>query len=393
MPKLKAHQSNQQQLFEMEAKHSLNTKSDISFPIDYDSILHRIASINPVKYSRSRNFINGAVTYLSPYIARGVVSLPMIKTAILNNHKFYEAEKLIQELAWREYFQRVWQHHNTNIFTDLKQPQQAVVHHQIPTAILNASSNIEGIDKAISTLYETGYMHNHCRMYTAMLTCNIAKSHWQLPSQWLYYHLLDGDLSSNALSWQWVAGSFSSKKYVANQENINKYCYTNQQKTYLDVSYETLANMPVPEILQPSMPISLSTTLPDVVNIELDSSLPLIIYNSYNLDPLWHNAENANRVLLLEPSHFKQYPISEKVMQFIIGLATTNIKAIKIFVGEYDELLQAWGGNKTQAFAKEHPTTKHYNCTIEERDWLFPEVNGYFPSFFAYWKKAERYCK
>jgi len=24
---------------------------------------------------------------------------------------------------------------------------------------------------------------------------------------------------------------------------------------------------------------------------------------------------------------------------------------------------------------------------------LFPEVNGYYPSFFGYWKKCERYLK
>ena len=35
----------------------------------------------------------------------------------------------------------------------------------------------------------------------------------------MYYHLLDGDWASNALSWQWVAGSNASKKYYANQAN------------------------------------------------------------------------------------------------------------------------------------------------------------------------------
>jgi len=31
-------------------------------------------------------------------------------------------------------------------------------------------------------------------------------------------HLLDGDAASNVCSWQWVAGTFSSKKYFCNQE-------------------------------------------------------------------------------------------------------------------------------------------------------------------------------
>jgi len=39
----------------------------------------------------------------------------------------------------------------------------------------------------------------------------------------MYYHLFDGDWASNAWSWQWIARVNSSKKYFANQENINNY--------------------------------------------------------------------------------------------------------------------------------------------------------------------------
>ena len=49
-----------------------NDGIDIQFPTSYQQIIERIALIDPVKYSKTRNFINGAVTYLSPYIARGV---------------------------------------------------------------------------------------------------------------------------------------------------------------------------------------------------------------------------------------------------------------------------------------------------------------------------------
>mgnify|MGYP006195700273 CR=1 FL=1 len=68
-------------------------------------------------------------------------------------------------------------------------------------------------------------------MYLAAMVCNNAKSHWLTPARWMYYHLLDGDLASNALSWQWVAGTFSHKKYIANQQNINKYLFNEHYKT------------------------------------------------------------------------------------------------------------------------------------------------------------------
>jgi len=389
--KRRPHQTGQMEMFSNDNITASN--NPITFPVQLEKIVERVEQLNPVKYSKSRNFINGAVTYLSPYIARGVVSLNFIKEHVLSKYKLYESEKLIQELGWREYFQRVWQHHGNNIFTDLKQEQQKVKHHAIPKQIIAANSGIQGIDNAIDNLYRTGYMHNHCRMYAAMLTCNIAQSHWELPSKWMYYHLLDGDIASNTLSWQWVAGAFSSKKYYANQENINKYCFTAQQQTFLDTDYETIADIEIPEVLQETSALELKTPLPAKRSIQLDTTLPLYIYNSYNLDPLWHKAEQANRVLLLEPAHFDAFPVSEKVLQFIIDCAVANIPDIQIFIGNYDDLMQEWKGDKHNVVAKEHPASKHYDCTIEQRDWMFPQVSGYYPSFFGFWKKAEHYLK
>jgi deoxyribodipyrimidine photo-lyase len=391
MSKLKTHQQQQQtSLFEDDISEQ---KTALSFPTSYASILEKIENINPKKYASSRNFITGAVTYLSPYIARGVTSLPQIKDVILSKYKVYEAEKLLQELAWREYFQRQWQFYGDKLFTDVKQPQQGIQHYDIPTAIINATTTIDGIDAGINTLYDTGYMHNHCRMYTAMLACNIGKSHWLSPAKWLYYHLLDGDLASNHLSWQWVAGSFSSKKYFANQENISRYTNSNQTKGYLANGYETIAAMPIPQILEATINLQLTTTLPESQPISLQSNLPLLVYNSYNLDPHWHTAEPVNKILLLEPSHFTKYPVSEKVLNFIIRLAKDTIPNIQIFVGEY-AALEALYTSTTEVeimYHKEHPTTEHYTGVKESRDWLFPKVEGYFSSFFSYWKKAEKY--
>lgn len=44
-----------------------------SFPKNYQSVLAAIDAIDPVAYDRNRNYINGAVTKLSPYILRGVI--------------------------------------------------------------------------------------------------------------------------------------------------------------------------------------------------------------------------------------------------------------------------------------------------------------------------------
>lgn len=361
----------------------------LHFPTDYHLISERIEAIDAVTYGKTRNFLNGSVTYLSPYLARGVISLPMVKESILRNHSRYQSEQLMKELAWREYFQRVWQHLGDKIFSDIKQSQSGTLHQQLPQVMLTPHTGIDAIDTAIKDLYQTGYMHNHARMYTAMICCNIAKANWQLPAKWMYYHLLDGDLASNMLSWQWVAGTFSHKKYYANQQNINTYLGTDQHNTFLDHSYENIAEQPVPDILLSTAEPALITSLPSKQKPLLNTNIPLLLYNSYQLDPLWHTEENVNRVLVLEPSHFSKYPVSEKVLSFIIEIAEKNIPGIKVYVGEVHEIEDL---NVFPAiYHKEHPTALHYPGIKEAREWMFPDVTGNYPGFFGFWKKCEKY--
>jgi deoxyribodipyrimidine photo-lyase len=367
----------------------------MQFPTNYQSILNRIEQIDPVRYSKTRNFTNGLVTYLSPYISRGVISLVQIKHSLLNKgYKKYQLEKLLQELAWREYFQRVWQAKGTEMEKDLKQQQPDVAHHKMIHSLAEASTGIEAIDDHIRLLYSSGYMHNHVRMYTASLACNLGKAHWYLPSKWMYYYLLDGDIASNTCSWQWVAASFSSKKYYCNQENINRYTFSKQSGTFLDHSYEQLISASIPEQLQQTTNKQLTTVLPVTSTLLIDTGKPTLIYNSYNLDPQWRKEEDVNRILLLEPSHFQKYPVSKDVIQFIIDLST-NIKGIKIFTGEIEDIIKEYELSATftnsSIISKEHPAFTHYPGIKDSREWMYPEVKGYYPSFFSYWKKCEKY--
>ena len=48
------------------------------FPTSYDEILQRVRIIDPVKYSKDRNFIDGSISKLSPYISRGVISTKIV---------------------------------------------------------------------------------------------------------------------------------------------------------------------------------------------------------------------------------------------------------------------------------------------------------------------------
>ena len=344
--------------------------------------------VNPKQYGFTRNYKDGALSYLSPYISRGVISTKFVLTHIQSLHlPPEETEKFVQELAWRDYWQLVWKEKRDLISKDLKNPQQSVRQQGLAQSIVDAQTGIEAIDEAIETLYQKGYMHNHMRMYVASLAANIAKTHWLEPARWMYYHLLDGDWASNALSWQWVAGTFSSKKYFANQENINRYFYSQQRKSYLDVPYDSFDELEVPKELIDITPLTLNTQLPESTwssNLLHDK---VFIYTYYQLDPFWHAGDSGRRILLLEPSFFNNYPVSQKCLEFALELAK-NIPNLEIYTGEFDALVNDL--NPTELYYKEHPAFNR-NFGIEEpRDWMSP-VEGYYPSFFSYWKKAKKH--
>ncbi|MCA0931436.1 deoxyribodipyrimidine photolyase [Lutimonas saemankumensis] len=367
----------------------LSTSSNI-FPTSLDKINDRVSNIDPVAYASTRNYKNGKVTKLSPYISRGVISTKFVFKHILNlDLPWNKIEKLVQELAWRDYWQQIWKAKGNDISKELKRKQEKVDHFQIPRSIMNGTTGIEAIDKAIREFYDTGYMHNHMRMYVASLACNVGRSHWLNPARWMYYNLLDGDWASNALSWQWVAGSNSNKKYYANQDNINRYFSSHQKGTFLDVSYDKFDLLDVPSELFKTKKFEGVTDVSEVSVTEtslLDKNRKTLIYNYYNLDPNWHQDEDCQRILLMEPSFFRLYPVSKKCIDFSLQLSK-NIDNIKVFVGEFDELTRFI--SKEHIVFKEHPTNRHYKGKEEPREWMF-EVEGYFPSFFGFWKKCKK---
>jgi deoxyribodipyrimidine photo-lyase len=359
--------------------------------MEYTSLLESLDQIDPVRYGKTRNFTNGAVSRLSPYIARGILDTKTILENIATRgFSFYQAEKFIQQLAWRDYFQRVWQTHGDSINNDLKNPQESKFSRGLPSAISKSTTGIESIDESLDSLQKSGYMHNHVRMYVAFMACNLAGFHWRGPAHWMYYYLLDGDWGSNALSWQWVAGTFSNKKYIANQENINYYTNSKQRGSYLDCSYEELAVLQAPSHLLEADYTTLTTTLPTTGDPKIDTTLPTFIYNYYNLSPTWRESEKANRVLLLEPEHFKQYPISDACIKFMMEQAT-KIPDLQVHIGGFTSLKELCGNSSI--YYREHPLNAHYSGHQDERTWLINVDVPVQGSFFSFWKKVEKQIK
>jgi deoxyribodipyrimidine photo-lyase len=369
----------------------------------YQEILHNMDQIDPITYGKTRNFLWGAVSHLSPYVSRGVISTKQIVDSLFQRgFKPYQIERLLQQLTWRDYFQRTAQHVPDISEKNVKNNPVHFKSNGIPTSILQADTGIDAIDEGIEQLLETGWIHNHMRMYISMLHANVARCDWRAGARWMYYHLLDADVASNDLSWQWVCGANSNKQYVANQENINKYSGSKQRSTFLDIPYEAFENIAIPQSLKTTEPLTLIPTEVSIQNLK--STWPIrfsgevqpnalnqvLVYTWNNLDPLWRRSTSARKILLLDRLEFEKRPVSEKTVSFVLELSK-NIEGMEIYFGTFSEL-QAQLPQHAFYF-KEHPSQINWQGHQDSRDWIFPEVTNYTPSFFGYWKKCEKYVK
>jgi deoxyribodipyrimidine photo-lyase len=190
--------------------------------------LAALGRIDPVRYAATRNELDGAVTRLSPYIRHGVLSLAEVRDAALAKTGTPEpAGKLIQELGWRDYWQRLYRDIGSDVWRD-REPLKtgrtpASYDAALPPEIESGESGLACMDAFSRELRETGYLHNHARMWVAAWVVHWRGVRWQAGARWFLRHLLDGDPASNNLSWQWVASSFSHKPYIFNRENLSKY--------------------------------------------------------------------------------------------------------------------------------------------------------------------------
>ena len=215
----------------------------------------RIAAVLPAAYARTRNALDGAVSGLSPYITHGFVTLADVLAGVASHQTIDVQHKFVFELGWRAYFRHVWQHRGGAILHSLHEGPlpDHVYTRELPADIRRGCTGVPVVDEAVRTLYATGTLHNHARMWLASYVVHVRKVHWRAGADWLYGHLLDGDLASNHLSWQWVAGTSSTKPYLFNADNVARYAPApwHSPGSVIDTSYEVLdgiARQPSPHL-------------------------------------------------------------------------------------------------------------------------------------------------
>ena len=196
--------------------------------------LARLQEFLPIagRYAADRNFVRPGhpnISRLSPWVQKRLLLEEEIVAAARDRWPFEAVEKFVQEVYWRTYW-KGWLEQRPEAWSRwveaVPRLRDALSAEQRSTleAALAGRTGIAGFDDWAKELVETGYLHNHARMWFASIWVFTLKLPWELGAAFFYEHLLDGDVASNTLSWRWVAGlQTPGKTYVARADNIAHY--------------------------------------------------------------------------------------------------------------------------------------------------------------------------
>jgi deoxyribodipyrimidine photo-lyase len=185
------------------------------------------------------------------------------------------------------------------------------------------------------------------------------------------------------LSWQWVAGTYTGKKYLPAQQNINRYTGTTQHGSYLDHDYDVLEEAPVPSPLQARTALTLTWQPPEVGAPKIDPAKPTLLYHPFWLNARWRADLDANRLVVLEPSWFRRFPVSARVTEYLLRCAA-EIPGAQVVVAEAADLRLT-----DEVHFMAHPSVGHWSGHADTMPRLFPHVpDRSYRSFSAFWKQC-----
>ena len=210
-----------------------------SFPPSIAAAHARLADFVPqagIPYARKRNYdygadAHGSVSCLSPYLRMKVIDEADVSRAVLAQLGADEAEKFLMEVWWRPYW-KGWMEQRPSVWDSYRDDLRGL-HNEVQTqsglrqrweAACLGQTGIAPFDHWAQELAQTGYLHNHARMWFASIWVFTLELPWQLGADFFLRHLLDGDAAVNTLSWRWVAGiQTQGKTYLADPANIAKF--------------------------------------------------------------------------------------------------------------------------------------------------------------------------
>jgi deoxyribodipyrimidine photo-lyase len=237
--------------------------------------------------------------------------------------------------------------------------------------------------------------------------------HWRAGADWLVAHLLDGDLASNHLSWQWVAGTGSHKPYLFNADNVARFAppHWHSPGTAIDRTYEeldrvargleairgdhhtALSGMAEPALLHVP-PTALGLQKPDTKALERLRGRPVWLVHPWALRAPPADLPMDTIVIGIFPhEHHSAWPWPAERWQWVHA-AMSALAAECWFIDSSELACALAGAAEVRTVGDPHlgswlPST----VQVEPEPRLFPAVERPCSSFSQWWTRATRGMK
>ena len=172
-----------------------------------------------ITYAKGRNFDLGPgrhhmVSRLSGHLRRRLVTEEEVISAVLGRHSFSSAEKFITEIYWRTYF-KGWLEMRPSVWQQWLLDCANLPRTSALAQACSGQTGLDCFDAWTDELKNSGYLHNHARMWFASIWIFTLGLPWQQGAEFFMKYLRDGDPASNTLGWRWVAGLQTKGKAYA----------------------------------------------------------------------------------------------------------------------------------------------------------------------------------
>ena len=168
--------------------------------------LDRFLDGSVANYGETRNLPAQAGTArLSPHLHFGEVSPRQIWHIAAK----WRSSQFMTEIGWREFAHHLLYHFPRTTNDPLRLEYQKFPWLDNPKhleAWQRGRTGVPLVDAGMRELWHTGWMHNRVRMVVASFLVKNLRLHWLEGARWFWDTLVDADLASNTLGWQWAAG-------------------------------------------------------------------------------------------------------------------------------------------------------------------------------------------
>jgi deoxyribodipyrimidine photo-lyase len=199
---------------------------------------------------RHDDLAGDATARISPYLHFGCISASEIVQRLRGRRG---ADAFVRQLCWRDFFHQVLAARPDAGWSDYRGRGDAW--HDDPGALETWQRGRTGypvVDAGMRQLEREGFMHNRARMVVASFLTKDLYIDWRQGARHFLDLLLDGDIASNSLNWQWTAGTGTDTnphRIYSPRRQAERF---DPDGTYVRRYVPELAEVATPEIFEPT---------------------------------------------------------------------------------------------------------------------------------------------